>query len=136
MSATIDLLKIKSNLAIKNNMTTITENEVLKLISNELPQIEIEIKESTNQVNIYCIVSCFADITKHLANAGKLKEVKHCFNVAEKLWLAGNSTVKNAIENGYLFSLSGMLDLNIKLKDMLNASLRREYNRQVSCHGI
>ena len=136
MSATVDLLKIKSDLALKNNMPTITESDVLILLSDELPQIQIEIQQSNNQTSIYCIINCFADVTKHLVKVGNFKEVKHCFDVAEKLWFAGNNTVKNAIENGYLFSLSSMLDLNTKLKDMLNSPLRREYNRQVSCHGI
>ena len=133
MSATVDLLKIKSELALKNNMHTITENDVLFLLSSELPQIEIEVP---NQASIYNVISCFADITKHMAKVGDLKEVKHCFNIAEKLWLAGNSTVKNAIENGYLYSLSSVLDLNTKIKDLLCAPLRKEYNRQVLGHGI
>lgn len=136
MSATVDLLKIKSDLALKNNTPTITENEVLILISNELPQIEIEIKQSVNQISIYCIVNCFADVTKHLESAGNLKEVQRCFDIATKLWVAGNKTVKNAIENGYLFSLSSMLDLNTRLKDMLSPPLLKEYNRQVFGHGI
>ncbi len=136
MSATVDLLKIKSELALKNNMHTITENEVLLLLSNELPQIEAELKNSFTQANVYNIISCFADITRHMAKVGDLKEVKHCFNIAEKLWIAGNGTVKNAIENGYLFSLSNVLDLNTKIKDLLSTPLRKEYNRQVFGHGI
>ena len=136
MSATVDLLKIKSDLALKNNVCTITENEVLSLLSNELPQIEEEVKNSSSQISIYGVISCFADVTKHMAKAGDLKEVKHCFNVAEKIWVGGNSTVKNAIENGYLFSLSSILDLNTQIKDMLCAPLRKEYNRQVFGHGI
>lgn len=136
MSATVDLLKIKSELALKNNMHTITENDVLFLLSNELPQIEAEIKNTPNQASIYSVIGCFADVTKHMAKVENLKEVKHCFNIAEKLWLAGNGTVKNAIENGYLFSLSSMLDLNAKIKDLLCAPLRKEYNRQVFGHGI
>ncbi len=136
MSAAVDLLKIKSDLALKNNMHTITENEVLLLLRNELPQIEEEIKSAHNQASIYSVINCFADVTKHMAKVGDLKEVKHCFNIAEKLWLAGNGTVKNAIENGYLFSLSSVLDLNTKIKDLLNAPLRKEYNRQVCSHGI
>jgi hypothetical protein len=136
MSATVDLLKIKSELALKINMHTITETEVLFLLSNELPQIEAEIKNNSTQTSIYNVIGCFADVTKNMAKVGNLKEVKHCFNIAEKLWLAGNGTVKNAIENGYLFSLSSLLDLNTKIKDLLCAPLRKEYNRQVCSHGI
>lgn len=136
MSATVDLLKIKSELYLKNNTQPITENDVLIILSSELPQLEAEIKRMPNKVNIYNVINSFADVTKYLAKVGDLKEVKHCFNVAEKLWISGNNTVKNAIENSYLFSLSSILDLNSKVKDLLNAPLRKEYNRQVSSSGI
>ena len=137
MNPTADLIKIKSELLLKNiNMQTISENEVLSLLSNELPEMQVEIKKISNKVSIYNVISCFADFTRQLANVGDLKEVKHCFNVAEKIWTSGNNTVKNAIENSYLFSLSSLLDLNCKIKDMLNAPLKREYNRQVFGSGI
>ena len=138
MNANFDLIKLKSDLALKNNMTqTITEKEVVSLLSNELPQLEAEILKETS---IYTILSSFADLTKQVANVGDLKEVKHCFNLAEKIWICGNTKIKHAIENAYLYSLSGILDLSSplssKIKDMLNAPLRKEYNRQVFGNGI
>jgi hypothetical protein len=100
------------------------------------PSLDAEIKSMTNKASIYNVISCFADFTKHLANVGNLKEVKHCFNLAEKLWVGGNNTIKNAIENTYLFSLSSIIDLNCKIKDMLCTPLRKEYNRQIFGSGI
>jgi hypothetical protein len=117
-------------------MQTITENEVLSLLSNELPQLDAEIKSMSNKVSIYTVINCFADVTKHMAKVGNLKEVRHCFNIAEKIWISGNNTVKNAIENSYLFSLSGILDLNSKIKEMLCTPLRKEYYKQVYGKGI
>lgn len=143
MNPTIDLIKIKSELLLKNtNMQTITENEVLSLLSNELPQLDIEIKNMTNKASIYNVISCFADMTKRMAKIGNLKEVKHCFSLAEKMLQGGNNTVKNAIENvyvyslgTYLYSLGAIVDLSAstanQLKEIFNGSLRKEYYRQV-----
>jgi hypothetical protein len=141
MNPTIDLIKTKSDLISKNHLTqSITENEVLSLLCNELPQLDAEIKNMPAQAGIYNIINCFADLTRHLANIGDLKEVKHCFNLAEKIWLGGNTKIKHVIENAYLYSLSGILDLTSPIsntiKDMLNAPLRKEYNRQVFGNGI
>ncbi len=121
---------------MKNNIKTITENEVLTILSNELPQLETVVKNTCKQIKIYNTIGCFADVTKQMIKTGNIKEVKRCFNLAEKIWKKGNNTVKNAIENGYLVSLSAALDLNTKIKDMLNPPLKKEYNRQVYGHGI
>ncbi|HEX7412715.1 MAG TPA: hypothetical protein VF411_01625 [Bacteroidia bacterium] len=121
---------------MKNNTKTITENEALTLLSIELPQLGVEIKNICKQITIFNVMSCFADVTKQMVKMGNLKEVKRCFNLAEKIWKKGNNAVKNVIENGYLFSLSTVLDLNTKIKDLLNATLKKEYYRQVYGHGI
>lgn len=148
MNPTVDLIKIKSELLLRNtNMQTITENEVLSLLSNELPQLDAEIKSMPNKVSIYNVISCFADMTKHMAKVGNLKEVKHCFSLAEKLLQSGNTTVKNAIENvyvyslgTYLYSLGAIVDLSTstttQLRDIFSGSLRKEYYKQVYGKGI
>ncbi|HEX7412720.1 MAG TPA: hypothetical protein VF411_01650 [Bacteroidia bacterium] len=148
MNPTIDLIKIKSELLLKNNnMQTMTENEVLSLLSNELPELEVEIKKTSKQVSIYIVISCFVNITKHMAKIGNVKEVKHCFNLAEKMLQEGNNTVKNAIENvyvyslgTYLYSLGAIVDLSAstatQLRDIFSGSLRKEYYRQVYGSGI
>jgi len=119
-----------------NTMQTISENEVLSFLSIELPQLDIEVISLSDRVTVYSIISCFADFTKYMIHIDNLKQVKHCFNVAEKLWMSENNSIKNAIENGYLFSLSSILDLNNKIKELLNAPLKNEYNRQVLGSGI
>ncbi len=148
MNPTADLIKIKSELLLKNtNMQTITENEVLSLLSMELPQLDAEIKNMSNKVSIYNVISCFADMTKRMAKIGNLKEVKHCFSLAEKLLQSGNTTVKNAIENvyvyslgTYLYSLGAIVDLSAstatQLRDIFSGSLRKEYYKQVYGKGI
>jgi hypothetical protein len=148
MNPTADLIKIKSELLLKNaNMQAISENEVLNLLSNELPLLDAEIKGMSNKVSIYNVIGCFADMTKRMAKIGNLKEVKHCFSLAEKMLQGGNNTVKNAIENvyvyslgTYLYSVGAIVDLSAstatQLRDIFSGSLRKEYYRQVYGSGI
>jgi hypothetical protein len=138
MNATLELLKFKIDLTVKNDM--IKENEILEVLGNELPEMNPSLEKTEDVNNIYKAMQCFANFTKYLVNKGDFKEVKHCFNVAEKLLKNGNSTVRNAIENSYLYSLSSILDLttpvSLKVKSLLTDSLKKEYNRQVCSSGI
>lgn len=85
-------------------------------------------------------MQCYSNFTKQLIKKGDFKEVKHCFIIAEKMLENGNSAVKNAIENCYLFSLSTILDfsnpLSNKIKSLLTNSLKKGYNKQVCSSGV
>ena len=138
MNATLELLKFKIDLTIKHTM--ITEKEILEVLGNELPAINASLEKTEDINNIYKAMHCFANFTKSLISKGDFKEVKHCFNVAEKLLKNGNSTVVNAIENSYLYSLSTILDfttpVSLKVKSLLTDSLMKEYRRQVGASCI
>ncbi len=139
MNATLELLKIKVDLSLKQ-INMIKENEMMELLGNEFPAINSEFERTANPGNIYKAMQCFSDFTKQLIRKGNFKEVKHCFIVAEKMLQNGNGTVKNAIENCYLFSVSTLLDLTSpvsqKVKSLLTTSLKKEYNRQVCASGL
>src|ERR1035437_1334293 len=121
-------------------LTMITENQVSDMLGEELPEINNELEKLSNSNNIYKTIECFVDFTKTLIYKGNLKEVKHCFNVAEKMLENGNNTVKNAIENVYVYSLGTVVALSTlktnHLKEIFNGSLREEYNKQVCSSGI
>lgn len=117
----------------------ITENEVSEILGEELPEINNDLEKSQSN-NIYKTMQCFADFTKQLVQKGNLKEVKHCFVIAENMLQNGNGVVKNAIENCYLFSVSTIIDIaspmNQSAKKLLTSSLKKEYNRQIFASGI
>jgi hypothetical protein len=140
MNATLELLRTKADLLLKCNQQTINETEIVEVLGNELPELNPALERTENINKIYKVMQCFANFTKHHISKGDFKEVKHCFNVAETMLKNGNSTVKNAIENGYLYSLSSVLDLTTplaqKIKGLLTDSLKKEYNRQVCTSGI
>jgi len=118
----------------------IHESEVLDLLGNKVPDINPELEKLPNAGNVYKTIQCFADFTKQLIGLGNLEAVRHCINLAEEMLEEGNSTVKNAIENVYLHSLSPILDLGdalgFSIQKMLKGSMRKEYRRQVSKGGI
>lgn len=140
MNATVELLKVKANLSMINYNHVIKEQEVVNILGNEFPTINYDLERIPNSCDVYKSVKCFVDFTKQLALKGNFKEVKHCFTVAEKLLRNGNNTVKNAIENVYVFSLSSIIDFNTplskKVKELLTDSLKKEYNRQICASGI
>lgn len=138
MNATFELLKLKIDLTVKRTM--IKETEVLDVLGNELPAMNPVLEKTEDVNNIYKAMQCFANFTKSLVSKGDFKEVKHCFQVAETLLKNGNSTVINAIENVYVYSLSSILDLttplSLKVKSLLTDSLMKEYRRQVGSSCI
>lgn len=139
MDHSIEIINKKTELAIAEISCLLKEKEALSLLSNEFPAIRKMLSNET-LADIYKVVSAFAGFTKEHARNQDLKEVKHCFNVAEKMLHEGNSAVKNAIENVYVFSLSSLLDvpsaMSSRIRELLNASLKNEYYRQVSASGI
>jgi len=140
MNATISVLNLKAELTLKTKKNVINENGVLDLLGNEFPSTNELLERKADSTNVYKTIQYFADFTKQLIQNGNLKEVKHCFNVAEKMLENGNNTVKNAIENVYVYSLGTVVALSSlktnQLKKIFNGSLRKEYNKQVCTHGI
>ena len=138
MNANIELITAKSELALKH--FGIKENQVLDLLGNELPELNSELEKLPDPQNIYVSVKCFAEFTMSLIKSGKLLEVKGCFNLAERLLMEGNKSVKNAIENVYVYSVSSLIDfsspLSNKIKAIMNKGLITEYKRQIYTSGI
>lgn len=135
MNPDIERIKLKSELIQGQGMK---EAEACTLLLNEFPTIATELKQQAGN-DIYKSIRCLADLTGKLARLSDLREVKHCFDIAEKMLAEGNSIVRNAIENTYIYSLTPLLDLSPlkdKLKALLNAPLRCEYYRQVMSSGI
>ena len=131
---------VRAKTTSKMKTLIITENEVPEILSNELPEINMELEKLISLNNVYKTMECFAGFTKQLIYMGNLKEVKHCFDIAEKMLDEGNNLVKNAIENVFVYSIGTVVALSglktKRLKRIFNGSLRKEYNRQVSTNGI
>jgi hypothetical protein len=118
----------------------ITEIQVKEILKREFPEKDCELEKFHTPDNIYKTIECFVDFTRQLINKEKLSSVRHCFRLAERMLNDGNSSVKNAIENVYVYSLGTVLDLSLstteKLKKIFNGSLKKEYYRQISASGV
>lgn len=124
----------------KQQLKMITESEVLDILGEELPEINCELEKLPNSSNVYKAMECFVDYTKQVISKGNLNEVKHCFSVAEKILDHGNYSVKNAIENVYVYSLGTVVELSAlqtdKLKNIFNGTLKKEYYKQMIASDI
>jgi hypothetical protein len=140
MNTTVSMLYLKTELTLKTKKQLINENAVMELLGNELPSTNELMERKADSSNVYKTIQYFADFTKQLIQNGNFKEVKHCFKIADKMLQQGNSAVKNAIENVFVFSLSSVLDMSNpicdKVKSLLTDSLRKEYQNQVNASGI
>lgn len=133
MNPTIELLKVKTELALSDNR--IKAQEAIVLIHREFPAID----PGHTIPDIFRFVKRLAEHTSQLARMNNMGEVKHCFNIAEKMLKEGNGVVRIAIQNVYVFSLSVLLDISpvrAKIKGMMNEGLRREYYRQISASSL
>ena len=140
MNTTAELLIVKASLAEREKTNSLNEHDVLELLGNEFPVLNSTFEKTAGIASVYKSIQCFAQFTRQLAHEGNLKEVKHCFRVAEKLLKSGNTCVRSAVQNCYLCSLSTILDLtgplSEKLRSLLGGSLKKEYQRQIYSSGI
>ena len=87
--------------------------------------------------NIYQRTQKFADLTKQLIINGNIRRAKRCIQVAEQLFNTGNSEVRNAISNVYVFSISVFMEIHhCNINGLLPFGLRNEYYKQVNTSGI
>lgn len=112
----------------------ITQQEVKKVLSCLNDNWE---SESDDTLGFYNIIHRFTEFTKNLIKRGNIPMVQQCFIKAELLINDGNQTVKNSIENIYVYSISTLLDMpdNIykQVKDILPDTLNEKYH---SLHRI
>ena len=78
-----------------------------------------------------------AAITINSLQLGKVARTKRCLELVEELLLRGNSEMKNAITNMYMYSVSHYMEINrIAISAFFPKSLYREYVKQVNTSGV
>ncbi|MBK7970669.1 MAG: hypothetical protein IPK08_18035 [Bacteroidetes bacterium] len=87
--------------------------------------------------NTYSQMQRFADVTKQLIMMGNIGRAKQCMNIAENIFRTGNSEIKNAITNVYIYSVSTFLELHkCSIRNLFPEFLKSEYQKQVRASGI
>ncbi len=79
-----------------------------------------------------------AEITKDCLRQKRLSRINKCFAIAEKHLTEGNTAVKNAISNIFLFSVSTFVEIHhqYKVTQLLPENLLTEYKKQINTSGI
>lgn len=94
----------------------------------------MEIKQPRSH---YRRMSHLADLTKDYLIKGNSKRVNDCLAIAEHQLRTGTMEMKNAVANGFLFSLTCFLECHrAAFRIVLPDLLEREYTRQINSCGV
>ena len=95
--------------ALSKSFKMINQYEVTACIVDEIPEIREEIIEASPKLNVFNSIQCLTNYTKSQIQKHDFRKVKKCFSLAEKIYDKGNTLVKIAIENVFVFSFSSLM---------------------------
>jgi len=114
----------------------IREAEVKDLISNGIPELEVELSHIPVRANAFKSIDCLTTYTKDLIRHGETARVELCFKTAYKLLHQGSSLEQLAITNIFVFSVSHLLEGSMTVAQPIRVSFLRnfgeEYSQQIS----
>ena len=82
--------------------------EVPAIMEDELPAIKEEFKDNPVLGNVNAAMQVLVKYTRKMINLHDLPAVASCMRLADKIYDKGNSLVKNAVENVFVYSFSGL----------------------------
>lgn len=114
--------------------------EVSLYLVDELPEIKDNIK-TLSPSSLIKSIQCFTEFTKSKLLCHDLTIVRKCFITAENMYNKGDQTVKDIIENIFIYSFSTLLNLsnkdeNAKVHGLVPVTLYTAYINQVLKSGI
>ena len=74
-----------------------------------MPQVKKELSHHGAALTAYQSMQVLTDYTKRMALEHDFKMVQKCMGLVETLYAKGNSPVKNAVENVFIFSFSSIM---------------------------
>jgi hypothetical protein len=86
----------------------LSQYQVPAFIAAKLPQVKKDL-QTHGSLTIYQSVQILTDYTKRMAIEHDFKMVEKCMGLVAILYLKGNSLVKNAVENIFIFSFSSIM---------------------------
>src|ERR1700727_175092 len=113
----------------------ITQYEVPGYLMQQLPSFTFQSRLGHLNLNIYMELQHFTVFTIHAINQHNYSLARKCFRLADKLYGQGDSTVKNAIENIFVYSFSSFIPEGkvekLILKSLIPATLHSLYLKQI-----
>jgi hypothetical protein len=89
-------------------MIAMNTYEVPAIMEDELPEIKEELKESCILGNVNKAMQILVKHTRKMINLHDMPAVAQCMRLADKIYDRGNAIVKNAVENVFVYSFSGL----------------------------
>lgn len=102
----------------------------------EVPEMITELNKTGDTNCAYKLAAFFAAFTKRMIRNQDHEKVKECFKLAELALKKGDYTIRNAIENVYLFSISHAIDMNSNMYTQLEPLLKEAYQKQIKASGF
>ena len=87
----------------------LNQYEIQAFISGKLPQVRHDLSLAGTTPTVYQSMQVLTDFTKKMALEHNFKMVEKCMGLVETLYTKGNSLVKNAVENVFIFSFSSIM---------------------------
>ncbi len=115
--------------------------EIPAILEDELPAIATDLKEQAVTGNVTHAIKVLTAYTRRLLSLHDLPAVVKCMQVADKIYDKGNQVVRNAVENVFVYSFSGLqcacnrLEWKV-IQAKMPVSLYSAYVRQIYKSGI
>jgi hypothetical protein len=88
----------------------LNQQQLPEYLEREMPELSTNLHEKEQGCNsAFEAMHHLVDYTRSKIDEQNFKAAKKCFNIAEKAYNSGNTVVKNAIENIYVYSFSHFL---------------------------
>jgi hypothetical protein len=85
----------------------LNQYEIQTFIAGKLPQVKHDLSQAS--LTVYQSMQVLTDYTKRMALEHNFKMVEKCMGLVETLYLKGNSLVRNAVENVFIYSFSSIM---------------------------
>jgi hypothetical protein len=117
----------------------ITQYQVPSYLAQTFPVFRFQPQLGSLELNIYQELQQFTEYTKTAIDDHDYTLAKRCFRLAGKLYEQGDTIVKNAIENIFVFSFSAFFTSHsadkVILKSFVPSTLYALYIKQVTNGG-
>jgi hypothetical protein len=87
----------------------LSQIEVPAFIARQLPQVSQDLFRTNTPVTVYQSIQVLTDFTKRMALEHDFKMVRKSMDLMGKLYGKGNTLVRNAVENVFIFSFSTLM---------------------------
>jgi aminoglycoside phosphotransferase (APT) family kinase protein len=87
----------------------INEHQVSEYVQREMPELNEKLASEQKSNNVYRVMQTLLDQTRDHVCSQNLDAANKCFALVERIYNKGNSIVKNAVENVYVFALENVI---------------------------